>query len=175
FMPSLCLPFAHAGQAGKDDRLTKLINQLGADSFIEREEARKALETFGADALPALRKAAIEGDLETSRRASELVRVIEEHRLTAELLTPKKVRLKVQDVPALEAVAKLAKLSGYAVRVDGDRTLLVGKRVSIDTGEVPFWEAVERLSEKAGLAEKFTLSSLPGDPNPVIVTEIDMP
>jgi hypothetical protein len=146
-------------------RIGRLIDQLGADSFQDREQARKELETIGLPALPALRQAIKQSDLETSRRAASLIRVIEEKARTMSMLAPKMVHLKVHDLPVLEAVDKLAKLSGYTVRVDGDRTPLTGKKVTIDTGKVTFWEALDRLGDAAGLAEKMTLASIPGDPN----------
>lgn len=154
-----------ADDAAEIARIGKLIDQLGSDSFADREQARRDLEAIGVPALKGLRRAETKGDLETARRVTELIRTIEEKKLTAELLTPKKVHLNLKDVPVLQAVEMLAKLSGYAVRVDGDRTLLTGKTVTLDTGLVPFWEAIDRLGEKAGLAEKSTIASIPGDPN----------
>jgi hypothetical protein len=146
-------------------RVGRLIDQLGTDSFQEREQARQDLETIGVPALPALRQAIKQSDLETSRRAASLIRTIEEKAQTVSMLAPTMVHLKVDDLPVLEAVDKLAKLSGYTVRVDGDRTLLTGKKVTIDTGEVTFWQALDRLGDAAGLIEKITLASIPGDPN----------
>jgi hypothetical protein len=168
----LTLTLTGAGKPAADPdadaaRIAKLISQLGSDSFAEREQARKELETVGTPALGALRKAVRTGDLETRRRATELIRVIEENNLTAALLTPKKVHLKLKDVPVLQAVERLAKLSGYALRVDGDRTVLADKTVTLDTGEVTFWEAVDLLSARAGVIEKQTVASTPGDPNTV--------
>jgi hypothetical protein len=154
-----------ADEAAEIARIGKLVDQLGSDSFAEREQARRDLEAIGVPALKGLRRAETKGDLETARRVAELIRTIEEKKLTTELLTPKKVHLRLKDVPVLQAVEMLAKLSGYAVRVDGDRTLLTGKTVTLDTGLVTFWEAVDRLGEKAGLAEKSTIASIPGDPN----------
>jgi hypothetical protein len=154
-----------AGETTDTARIGKLIDQLGSDSFADREQARRDLEAIGVPALQGLRRAETKGDLETSRRVAELIRTIEETKLTAELLSPKKVHLKLKDVPVLQAVEMLAKLSGYAMRVDGDRTLLTGKTVTLDTGLVTFWEAVDRLGEKAGLTEKSTIASIPGDPN----------
>jgi hypothetical protein len=172
----VCLAIAQAGEGpggGSDEaRIAKLVAQLGSDRFLEREQARKEIETIGAPALVALRRAAHTGDLETSRRAADLVRVIEEHQLTASLLAPKKVHLKVKDAPVLQAVDKLARLSGYTLRVDGDRTLLTGKTVTIDTGAVTFWEAVDRLGAVTGLFEKLTVAAVPGDPN--IANEVYM-
>jgi hypothetical protein len=162
----LSLAWADAGQSPSvDRRIEQLITQLGSDSYADREYARKELEAIGTPALTALRRVTNRGDLETTRRAADLVRIIEERALTAELLTPKKVHLALKDVPVLQAVDKLAKLSGYTLRVDGDRTGLGDRSVTIDTGEVAFWEAVDRLGVTAGLIEKLTIASLPGDSN----------
>jgi hypothetical protein len=168
-LPALALAQAGQDPAPRDDqlpaRVAKHIAQLGSDSYSEREDARKQLEAIGTPALGALVKATKAGDLETSRRATELIRVIEEQALTAAHLAPKKLRLHLQDVPVLKAVERLAKLSGYTVRVDGDRTVLAGKTVTLDTGETTFWQALEQLATRAGLVEKLSVASVPGDPN----------
>src|SRR5262245_21464 len=134
-------------------RPEELIKQLGSSKFAERERARKALEGIGLPALDALRQAAKEGDLETSRRAAEIVRKLEDKLLTEAMLTPKRLRLKLQDRPVLEAVAELSKQSGYNIQIMGDRTLLADRKITIDTGETTFWEALDLLCEKAGLME----------------------
>ena len=139
-------------------RIGRLINQLGADSF-HRAASRHARIWRRSVRRPwkHLRKAMSRGDLRNVGRAAELIRTIEEEgadRRAAAAL--KKVHLKLQDVPVLQAVDKLAKLSGYVLRVDGDRTVLAGKTVTLDTGEVTFWEALDRLSARAGLVEKLT-------------------
>src|SRR5262249_20853674 len=55
------------------DQIAKLIEQLGSDTFAERETASRDLERQGAAALGALRKAAQSSDIETRRRAQTLV------------------------------------------------------------------------------------------------------
>jgi formylglycine-generating enzyme required for sulfatase activity len=56
------------------DRLATLIRQLGDDSFVRREAARKELATLGKTALPALIDAAnTSTDEEIRQRAQELV------------------------------------------------------------------------------------------------------
>jgi hypothetical protein len=57
-------------------RIERLIHQLGAADFAEREAASAALEQVGAKALPALRQAATGRDLEVRRRAAWLVEKI---------------------------------------------------------------------------------------------------
>jgi len=66
-----------APQQKKDaDEIEKLIKQLGSSKFAEREAASQRLEKIGQPALANLRKAAQSKDLEISRRAKELIRLI---------------------------------------------------------------------------------------------------
>ncbi|MBI3409182.1 MAG: hypothetical protein HY040_12615 [Planctomycetes bacterium] len=138
---------------GDEQRIGDLVKQLGSNKFAERNQAQKELEAIGAPALDTLRKAAKDGDLETTKRAGDLVRKLEERIFTANLLIPKRVHLKVKDMPVLDAVAELSRLSGYPVQVQGDRTKVGDKTVTLDTGDVTFWEALDKLCEKSGLTE----------------------
>jgi hypothetical protein len=60
--------------------IDRFVRQLGSDSFAKRQAASKGLEAIGESALEALRKAAKGGDAEVRRRATELVRTIEDRR-----------------------------------------------------------------------------------------------
>lgn len=143
------------GNAGVDKRARaeELVRQLGSSQFPQREKAHKELEAMGLPALEALRKAIMSADLETSRRASDLVRKLEEKEATANLLAPRMVHLHVKDMPALEAVAELSRQSGYGIQVGGDRTLLSQRKVTLNTGRTTFWEAFDQLCAAAGLVE----------------------
>ena len=101
-------------------RIAELIQQLGSLKFIERENARRELEAIGEPALEALKKAAKSEDLETSRRASEIVRLLEERSNTAKILAPKRVRLNLKDTPVLKAVRELERQSQYTIHIQGD-------------------------------------------------------
>ncbi|HYT94390.1 MAG TPA: hypothetical protein VEL76_37090 [Gemmataceae bacterium] len=136
-----------------DDNIAKLVKQLGSSKFTERDKAKRALEALGAAALPALKQAAESPDLETSRRAGELVKKLEEKVTIENLLAPKRVRLQLKDTPVLEAVAQLAKQSGYNIEVQGDRTKLADRKITLDTGDTTFWQAFDQLCQKAGLTE----------------------
>src|SRR5579884_3737996 len=67
-------------------RIAELIQQLGSDNFAEREKATKELETIGAPALDALRKAARNDEAERRKRAEDLVKKIEDRLEAARLL-----------------------------------------------------------------------------------------
>jgi hypothetical protein len=151
---ALTKPAARSSANDNDaKRIGELIGQLGSSKFQERSAAQKELETIGAPALEQL-KALKTTDLETSKRAAELVRKMEEKIFTAGLLAPKRVHLKVKDMPVLDAVNELAKLSGYPIQVLGDRTNLAEKKITLDTGDVTFWEAFDKLCTRAGLVEQ---------------------
>jgi uncharacterized protein (TIGR03067 family) len=63
-----------AGKVTSAARVARLIAQLGADCFAQREAASKELEAIGEPALPALRKAAASSDdLEIRQRAKRIV------------------------------------------------------------------------------------------------------
>ncbi len=165
-----------SGPAGADDtdRVARLVKQLGSNRFVERDRAKRELEAIGMPALEALRRAARSKDLETSRRAGELVRRMEEKIALDRLLAPKKVRLKLNDTPVPDAVAELSRQSGYNIQIQGDRAILAKRKVTLDTGETTFWQALDQLCQKAGLVE----NSNPYNPygvNPYIRGELLVP
>jgi len=134
-------------------RIAELVQQLGSMKFLERENARRELEAIGTPAIEALKKAAKSQDLETSRRAGEIVRLLEERNKTAQLLAPKRVRLNLKDVTVLAAVKELEKQSQYPILIQGDQAALAKRKVTLDTGDTTFWEALDQLCAKAGLVE----------------------
>jgi hypothetical protein len=146
----LASPAAEPGDAAQ---VEKLIAQLGSKSFAEREKAMQALEGIGEPALGALRKASRSGDIEISRRAVDLVRRIEDRDLPTRALLPKRVHVVCKDTPVPEAVAELARKSGYDVIVGETRARVAARKVTLDTGETTFWKAFDQLCSQAGLAE----------------------
>jgi hypothetical protein len=77
---SALFPQVSSEPATDADEIDRLVRQMGSDSFTERQKASKALEAIGEPALETLRKAAKDGDAEIRRRATELVRTIEDRR-----------------------------------------------------------------------------------------------
>jgi hypothetical protein len=133
--------------------IDRLVEQLGSDQYSEREEATLALNKMGTVALGRLRKATRNSDPEVSRRASELVRQIERRDELARLLLPRRIRLVYADMPVTEAIDDLARLTGFQVQLEGDRSKAEKRKITLDTGEVTFWEAIEQFCQKAELAE----------------------
>jgi RNA polymerase sigma factor (sigma-70 family) len=141
-----------APRGKEDDRIGRLIRQLGSDRFAEREKATKELDKIGAPALDALREAARSGDPEVRRRAGELANKIEERTESDEVLRPKRVHLIYKDTPLLEAVSDFQRKCGYLLSVrEADE--LKKRTVTLDTGDVTFWEALDLFCKAAGLVE----------------------
>jgi hypothetical protein len=153
---SLALPLAGSRAEIKvPARVADLIAQLGSEKYAEREEAARALDAVGPAALPGLRAAAQGDDPEVSRRAAELVTAIERRQETDRLLRPKDVRLVLDNVTVPEAIARLAKETGYPIQLRPDQARgLAERRVTLDTGQTTYWEALARLCEAAGLREQ---------------------
>jgi len=131
------------------DNIAKLIKQLESNRFADRERAAKELLQVGAPALDALKKASTSENLEVRRRASDLVEQIG----TKSLLDPKRLRLNFKDMPVIDAVDELVRLSGYNIQIQGDPAGLVKRKVTLDTGETTFWQAFDQLCQKAELVE----------------------
>ncbi len=147
---TLAQPATHS----ENQRIDDLIEQLGSGKFQQRNSAQKELEAIGLPALAQLKKTMQDAGPEINRRAAEVVRKIQEKKNTADVLTAKNIHLKINEMPVLDAVAELAKLSGYPLQVVGDKTKLAAKLITLDTGSVPFWKALDALGMEAGLVEQ---------------------
>jgi hypothetical protein len=136
------------------EQINTLVARLGSREFKAREAAGLALEGLGSKALPALAAARDNEDPEIRRRAVVLAERIEQRVKSARILRPKYVQLVCKNMTVPDAVAELAKKSGFAVQLDANaRGRLLSRKLTIDTGEVSFWEALDRLCAKAGLVE----------------------
>jgi hypothetical protein len=145
---------AQPAPPGDAKRIGELIADLGSTVFQKRVAAQKELEGVGPPALEQLKKSVQTSDLETSRRARDLIRRIEENKITTELLAPRHVQLKITDIPVSEAVGLLAKQSGYVIQIVDNRATLANRKITLDTGDVSFWEALDNLCREAGLVER---------------------
>jgi hypothetical protein len=155
-MMTLCYPLradSPPKKAISPSVLARLIEQLGDRAYSTREEASRALSEIGEPALEALRRARTSTDPEVRRRATLLVRRIEQQADMRRILSPTKLRLTCKELPLPEAVELLAKKAGVAIQLQGNREELAKTTITLDTGETTFWKALEQLCAKAGLVE----------------------
>ncbi len=85
--PSLLMLFRkRTPDADSQARMQSLIEQLGSDSFSEREEASEELAGYGVAAVGLLRAATQNDDLEIRRRARDALTIIEKNDLSNDVL-----------------------------------------------------------------------------------------
>ncbi|MFO0842886.1 MAG: hypothetical protein U0797_10895 [Gemmataceae bacterium] len=150
---ALCGLVAVSAPASDPATVHKLIEQLGADSYADRDAASKALEKIGTPALEAILKATKSGDAEVRKRATELSGKLSRRAASEAVLAPKVVHLAFKGTPVNEAVKGLAEKSGYDVVLHDPEGKLKDKRVTLDTGKVTFWAALEKFCAAAGVVE----------------------
>ena len=112
------------------ERIARLIGQLGSPQFKERETAMRELDLIGDAALDALRKAAKASDMETLRRAGELVRRIQQRAAAARLLSASEIELNYENATVREIVKDLNKRTGLLFGFHGDPSRTVSRRVN---------------------------------------------
>lgn len=134
----------------------ELVRKLGSGVFAEREEAAKALDTLGRDALPALEEAREADDPEVRARAAVLAAAIQER----VLIEPTMVTLDFENRPILEVARALSERSGMSVLlVPENQAQWQTMRVTMKSDSpVPFWAAMDRLCEQT----KTQLQASPG-------------
>ena len=162
-LTGLALVPAHVTGETKDKidtaQVDKLVEQLGSDTFAEREAATAALAKIGMPALGSLRKAITSKDNEVRKRAKDLLTKLEKEVASAEVLTPTKVHLVYKDTPLKEALEDLKKQTGAVIVLHDPDKKLAKTKVTLDTGKTTFWDALEKFCDAAGVVE--------GDPNTV--------
>ena len=77
--------------------LSRLVEQLGSESYQEREAATRDLAALGERALPALKKAAASKDPEVRWRASKVAKPVEEEVRRRQIEAIKTSRLSPHD------------------------------------------------------------------------------
>jgi uncharacterized protein (TIGR03067 family) len=133
---------------GEQDRIARLIKQLGDDRFATREAASRELVAIGKPALPALRRAAASSDdPEMRRRAEQIVRDVT-HRIFA-----------------VAAKNELATWEGIWEERGGTTLFIKGDRWSWTTkGMKPTYRNIIRIVQ---VQERMTLADLlVGEPGP---------
>jgi hypothetical protein len=133
--------------------IERLIEQLGSESFEDRQKASKRLEEIGEQALPALEKAAGSRDAEVRRRAGELAKLLKDRIGDREAR-----KIIVWGVKALGGEERLSRYKG--VKIKGKMTeYSKGQRISTYILEIirryPFQNQSILESVRSGSTQRF--------------------
>lgn len=141
--------FVLAGPTRAQESPADWIRKLGSGSYVERERAAKQLEQMGKAALPLLRDAIANADLETRRRAFLLMERIEDRALLEGLIKATPTRLQFHGVGVNDACSAIERQLGLKSSSGNSKNHLKG----LDTSELPFWQAWGRFCKDANLEE----------------------
>lgn len=136
---------------------SELVKQLGAGRFSDREEAAKALEQLGRAALPALREARDDKDLEVRTRAGALI-----DRIESDLMVrPTLVKLDFVDQPVADVVKAISERSGISLGLVNDADpIWRSRRVTLQAEQpVTFWHMIDRLTKAARVQQTVVMAA----------------
>ena len=138
----------------------RLVEQLGSESYSEREAAVAALERSGPAVVPALEAATRDPNPEVSKRAAQILTNFNRRADANGRLNAKPVRLAYKQIPLGTAVNDLKARTGINLVLDAENIADPLRLVTCESGELPPWEAVAASCLAAGLKEVFE-SELP--------------
>ncbi len=148
----------------------QLVHQLGSPVYRKREAAQKQLAIIGEPALPLLKIARKDGNLEIASRSRALIAIIEEESRIRKALIPTMVELHLNKSRLSLAIDELSKQSGIPLKLIPNKNQKKEELITLETGKVPFWLALEKLCEKANLVEvDGLLVRFPGSENQLFI------
>ncbi len=140
-----CASVDSADMAGDFQKpsILPIIKQLGHNNFRVRQEAYRALQNRGEEALPDLRDAfATMKDPEIHFRLGAIISELQRK----VLLTPKTVTLHMKSASMKEIADELSRQTGYAIKPP----LKIDQKFTIDFDNLTFWQAAEKILTVTG-------------------------
>lgn len=158
-MRALCAALAilAAAQDGPgEERIRRLLNDLGHDDVDVRERAERELEAAGEAAAPHLRRliegAAGDENERTLRAAAVLRRIERAAKVRAACREPAPLRLRLRDAELGAALAEIARQAGVGF---ADPVPDAPRRVTLETEGRPLLAVLDDLCRQAGLSYRW--------------------
>ena len=124
--------------------LDTLVEKLGSRDYKTRVAASRALETYGVEALPTLKKAhAAATNAEARKRLSGIVQNLER----VQILSPKRLTIKLVNRPLADVIKEINKQTGYPLMNQGG----TNPSMTIAMENATFWEVMDRVCLLAGM------------------------
>lgn len=130
----------------QDVRVARLIRQLGASDFVERQQADDQLTRLGSRGRASLEAAATDADVEIRLRARRLLDRLK----LEELWTGASVRIAARGEPASKVLASLAEQSGNHIHIGDPYGNFAEAKLEMDSSAVSYWQAVDDICGKTG-------------------------
>jgi hypothetical protein len=127
-------------------RVARLIKDLGARDFPQRESAQAQLRRLGSQSRQQLEKALQDADPEVRLRAEQ---VLEQLKVEA-IWEPSRVTLRASGETASKILLALAEQSGNQIHVGDPYGTFAEKPIDVDYRNVCYWEAVDDICKQTG-------------------------
>ena len=127
-------------------QVARLVQQLGANDFHEREAADQQLAELGGAGQGPLQKALQHEDAEVRLRARDLLRRL----AVSQVWGASPVDYRAHQEPLAEVLNELAKQAGTKIHLDPNDPRLLKLPVTTDFRETTFWMAVDQLCQQTG-------------------------
>jgi hypothetical protein len=138
FLMAACAIAAEPPPRG-DLRVARLVRDLGAGDFSDRQDADEQLSRLGAAGRAELERALADDDIEVRLRAKRLLDRLE----LAEIWSAGRVQLRARGEPASKILLALASQSGNHVHVGDPYGNFAEKPLDVDYDGVSYWEAID--------------------------------
>jgi len=149
--PKREIPTAKVTDAAQQERIAKLIEELGDKDYFVREQAQNELERLGFEAFDALTAATNNDDLEIAARTKYLLRLMRVE-WTAKN-DPPEVKEKLKDYELQPDDARLARMHALALMPEGKGITALCRLVRFEKSEVLSKIAVIELLQSPYCAE----------------------
>jgi hypothetical protein len=145
FRPLLADPPVGDG-APTEVRVARLIKDLGARNFTERESAQVQLRKLGGQTRAQLEQALHDADPEVRLRAAQ---VLEQLKVDA-IWEPSRVTYRAAGETASKILLAIAEQSGNHIHVGDPYGTFAEKPIDVDYHDACYWEAVDDICQKTG-------------------------
>lgn len=150
----LCFPLVGLASPPQEEpteaKLRELVEQLGADSYVVRDNAQRQLLNAGNKARPFLEMGKASDDVERRLRCEHILQELRRD----EIWKPSTVSLSGKQIPVLEAFKEISTQTGNPVNWDLTPKSLI-RNVDIGWEGETYWHAMDELSKQADVVPRF--------------------
>lgn len=128
-------------------QVARLVQQLGADDFHQREAADQQLAKLGVASQKPLQTALQHEDAEVRLRAHDLLRRL----AISQVWGASRVDYHPRETPLAEVLSTLAEQTGTKLQLDPNDAALPKRLITANFHEATFWMAVDQLCQQAAV------------------------
>ena len=132
--------------SGDEIRVARLVERLGSDSYLDRDQANEELAKLGEAAQAKLESAISNPDPEIRLRAKQLLRLLR----IREIWAPGKVDLGASRMTASKALTEVSRQTGNRVLMGEPYGSFIDGEIALEPGAGTFWATLDEICRQTG-------------------------